>query len=342
MKFKLSLLALAFLLFSGSASAANRKDPASIKKIPDVVYYDAFEEDSVTVEYQYAASHLYETYRYVDFNPAVSKFIYDEMLQRYQTMTDEAMRRAAFNRMREFLRRVSVSPPRVGMVRQAQDLYISDRVYRMLNDSLAAYNLELAAASKVNGRDYFRLIQWENTMTIRQPHYLDAGSVHYQVYLSRLKMNSKPVCIEDTMGVVDYDPAKYVLHYFADMKAIEPWFITDMIAKYRYFSNVIKDEQAGKLVCTASAADMRMTELVKQFFDEVLEGLNDPSARVYYPVDSWTSDPVEAERISREFFLAKNRGHSSKIYSRGGKLKKFYDPPGRDGVSPYYYNRSAN
>lgn len=326
------------LLLGGSTVSAKKQTEGSIRRIPDVVFFDSFTGDSVAVEYPYAASYIYENERYVDFNTAVSKFLYDEMLQRFQTVTDDAMRRVAFNRMREFLRKVNSNPPLVGMVRLAKDMYLSDRVYMMLNDSLVAYNQELAAASAIKTHDYFRLTRWESTMYLREPHYLDAGATEVQTYLSRLKMVKTPVCIEDTLGVVDYDPTAFVTYHFVDTKQVEPWMIADMVAKYRFFSHVLKDEQTGKLVCTATQEELRLADRPWTFLAEVLDGLNDPGARVHYPTEAWTSDPEEAERMAREFFLAKNRGHSAKIYNNKGKRKKFYDPvdPGY-GTSKYNY-----
>lgn len=310
-----------------SASAAPK---AKVKKIPDVVFFDRFAGDTVTMAYEDAAPFIYEKDKFMELNTATLKFLTDEMLLRYQTVTDDCIRRAAFNRMKEFRRPISSNPPLLGIRRSAQDCYMSQDLYTYLTDSLIAYSRELAEAGKIKSTDLFRTTRWESTMYLREPRYLEPVPADYQVFLLPLKINKTPICIDDTMGFVDYKPEEFRIYRFMDVKAAEPWIEADMVAKYRFFAHVVRNSD-GLLVQTSDAEALHLSPEVFGFFTRVLEGLNDPSTRVHSPAADWTDNPDQAEKMAREFFLAKNRGHSSKIYNGKGKLKKFYDP----SPSPY-------
>lgn len=337
---KISLIfATALLLFGGSA-VASKKD-VRIGSMPDLQFVDTFNGgDTVTLSFVDAAPFIYNGEKYIDFSPATWKFLHDEMLWRYQRMVDDRTARAAINRMDEHRRPISKNPPLMGIMRTAADCYMSPRVYQMCLDSLVAFSRAMAEAGKIYKTDYFRTIRWENNMHLREPHYLEPQQSEYLAYINPLKMDKNPVCMTDEMDFVDYNPAEFVVFRYMDCKEAEPWIKADMKAKYRFFAHVLKDEQSGKLVQTSTADELKLSEQVWAFFTEVLDGLNAPGNRLHYPAESWTSDPLEAERMAREFFLAYNRGHSSKVLKKNGKPKGFYNPspdPYSDG-SFYYRN----
>lgn len=326
----------ALLLFGGSA-VASKKD-AKINSMPDLQFVDVFNGgDTVSLSFVDAAPFIYEGEKWIDFSPATWKFLHDEMLWRYQRMVDDRTARAAINRMDEHRRPISKNPPLMGIMRTANDCYMSERVYQMCLDSLVAFSQSMAEAGKIHKTDYFRVTRWENNMHLREPHYLEPQQKEYLAYINPLKMDKKPVCMTDTMGLVDYNPAEFVVYRYMDCKAAEPWIKADMVAKYRFFAHVLKNAD-GKLVQTSTADELRLSPQVWAFFTEVLDGLNAPGSRVHYPADSWTDDPAEAERMAREFFLAYNRGHSSKVLKKNGSPKSFYNPsPDRYVDGSYYY-----
>lgn len=332
------IFATALLLIGGSAVASKKN--SAIQSLPDLQYVDVFNGgDTVMLSFVNAAPFIYEGDKWVDFSPATWKFLHDEMLWRYQRMVDDRTARVAINRMDEFRRQISKNPPLIGILRTAGDCYMSERVYQLLSDSLTAFSQSLAAAGKIHHTDYFRVTRWESTMHLRESQYLEPQQVEYLPYINPLKMDKKPVCMTDTMGYVDYDPSKFVVYRYMDCKEAEPWIKADMLAKYRFFAHVLKDAD-GRLVQTSTAGELNLSPQVWAFFTEVLDGLNAPGSRVYYPADSWTDDPNEAERMAREFFLAYNRGHSSKVLKKNGKPKSFYNPSPDCYVDGTYYYKN--
>ena len=87
----------------------------------------------------------------------------------------------------------------------------------------------------------------------------------------------------------------------------------DMVAKFRYFCSLVKTPD-GQLRQTATAEQLRISQRVMDFLDEVLRSINSPGLRTRYPADYWNADgsaPVEA---LRNHFMALNRGLSCDVF----------------------------
>lgn len=122
-------------------------------------------------------------------------------------------------------------------------------------------------------------------------------------------------CVADTLDFVDYDPTPYIMliDAFNDIDKTRTIVYRDMVAKFRYFSSIVKTAD-GQLRQTATAEQLRISPRVMDFLDEVLRSINAPGLRTRYPADYWNADgsaPVEA---LRNHFMALNRGLSCDVF----------------------------
>lgn len=291
--------------------------------------------DSLVASFDDAPRILYDNGWYVDYNAATDKFLSDEGLGRYRSVKDDVLARVAMSRMFMTSKLTSLDPLQVTMTTfNPADLNMSPRVYIQMKELLAMLNRTVAdgvadmlTATALDEEHAFRdfgILCKDND--IWEKDALNPGTYAELSFTEPLPRDKGPQNIlADTLGLIDYNPWRYSYNPLMPPARELDWIIKDMTAKYRFFAHVVRSPE-GKLVQTSTADDLRLSPVVWDFFSSVLDGLNEQSPRVNDPVAAWTSSPEEAERMAREFFMAKNRGLASRVFDKKGKLKRRLEP----------------
>ncbi len=291
--------------------------------------------DTVVATYDNAPRILYDRNWYVDYNAAVDKFLSDEGLGRYRSVKDDVLARVAVSRMFMNSKLVSVEPPEVIIsVSHPSYLDMSPEVYRQMGEMMAMMNRSVsdavndqlsptAMAEEHAFRD-FALLCKDND--IWEKEALNPSTYVKLSFTEPLPKDKGPQNIlADTLGVIDYNPWRYAYNPLMPPERELQWYINDMTAKYRFFSHVIRNSE-GKLIQTSTAQDLMLAPAVWNYMIEVLDGLNEDTPRLNNPAAEWASTPEDAERMAREFFMAKNRGASSRVFDKKGNLQKRLEP----------------
>lgn len=293
------------------------------------------EGDTVRATYDDAPRMLYDANWFVDYNSATDKLLADEGLGQYRSIEDDVLARVAISRMFMNSRLSSLEPLMVTMqTSRPADLQMSPRVYLQMSEMLAMLNR--AVADEVDDRISPSAMDEEHAFRdfgimcrdndIWEKEALNPSAYVKLSFTEGLPKDKGPQNIlEDTLGVIDYNPWRYAYNPLMPPARELDWFINDMTAKYRFFSHVIRTPE-GQLVQTSTADDLRLSPAVWFFLTEALKGLNEQTDRMNDPIAAWTDSPEEAERMSREFFMAKNRGASSRIFDKKGKLQRRLEP----------------
>lgn len=291
--------------------------------------------DTLTLTYDDAPRILYDRQWPVDYNTATDKFLSDEGLGRYRSVKDDVLARVAMSRMFMNSGLTSLEPLQVTMTTiYPSDLNMSPRVYLQMKELLAMLNRTVSdgvadklAPTAMDEEHAFRdfgILCKDND--IWEKRALNPGTYAELSFTESLPRDKGPQnFLEDTLGVIDYNPWRYAYNPLMPPARELTWFLSDMTAKYRFFSHVVRSPE-GRLVQTATADALRLSPRVWDFFEQVIDGLNEDTPRVNNPAADWASTPDEAERMAREFFMAKNRGESSRLFDKKGRLKRRLEP----------------
>lgn len=218
------------------------------------------------------------------------------------------------------------------MVYTADKLNMSDRAYKFYCDTLTAcqnmdtsvYNYHIKTGYPLGkGYSFAREGDRRRGDFANAYHIEPTSDTYRQIYLHWYKKPSYgkgPDVIEDTFNIIDYDPYAFdwIWYFYREdhyKEKFDPtWCLNDMVAKYRFFSRVKKDEN-GNLICDATAEELRLTESVMNFFLAVLDGLNLPGDRRWDIRENWPDDGsyLPQEQV-RNYFLAKNWGIARRYF----------------------------
>lgn len=300
---------------------------AASAKLPILKFVNA--TDSVVATYDDAARRLYAKQWPIDYNPAVDKFLSDEGLARYRSVTDDVKARVAISRA--FLNSLIVEDGDSlyidMLVSDGRDLGLSNRVFMQMKELMALLSRD------IYDRATFRtdMPKSDIEMGFRQMKgIIDDEIVWEKIVLdpdmyAELSFTNpmpaaqgKPAMLADTIsGVIDYNPWHYALNEYMPVSRELDWWLCDMTAKSRFFGNVIRNQQ-GELIQTSTAEALRLSPRVWEFFMEVLDGLNEPTRRINSLADTWPTNKSEAKAKAEAFFLDKNRGGSMRIFKKDG------------------------
>lgn len=291
--------------------------------------------DSIVTTFDDAPRILYDRNWPVDYNAATDKFLSDEGLGRYRSIKDDVLARIAISRMFMNSKLVSVDPPQVIIsVSHPSYLNMSPGVFRQMGEMMAMLNrtvsdavadqLSPTAMAEEHAFRDFALVCKDND--IWEKEALNPSAYVKLSFSEPLPKDKGPLnLLTDTLGVISYNPWRYAYNPLMPAGRELDWYVRDMTAKYRFFSHVIRNPE-GKLIQTSTANALELAPQVWDFLTEVLAGLNEDTPRMNNPAADWTTTPAEAERMAREFFMAKNRGASSRIFDSKGRLKKRLEP----------------
>lgn len=292
-------------------------------------------EDTVKATYDDAPRILYDREWFVDYNAATDKLLSDEGLGQYRSIEDDVLARVAISRMFMNSRLASLEPLQVMMdTYRPADLRMSPEVYLQMKEMLAMLNR--AVADEVNDRLSPTAMDEEHAfrdfgIMCRDNHIWEKEALNPSAYVKLSFTEGLPKdkgpknILEDTLGIIDYNPWRYAYNPLMPTERELEWYLKDMTAKCRFFSHVIRTPE-GQLKQTSTPDELRLSPQVWAFLTEALEGLNEPTDRMNDPIAAWTDNPAEAERMAREFFMAKNRGAASQIFDKKGKLKRRLEP----------------
>ena len=293
------------------------------------------EGDTVKATFDDAPRMLYDREWFVDYISATDKLLADEGLGQYRSIEDDVLARVAISRMFMNSRLSSLEPLQVTMdTPRPADLRMSGRVYRQMMEMLAMLNR--GVADEVNDRISPTAMAEEHAfrdfgIMCRDNHIWEKEALNPSAYVKLSFTEGLPKdkgpqnILEDTLGVISYNPWRYAYNPLMPAERELDWYIKDMTAKYRFFSHVVRNAE-GQLQQTSTAEELRLSPEVWSFLTEALAGLNEQTDRMNDPIAAWTDNPAEAERMAREFFMAKNRGAASRIFDKKGKLRKRLEP----------------
>lgn len=293
------------------------------------------DEDKVQATYDDAPRILYDREWFVDYNSATDKLLADEGLGQYRSIEDDVLARVAISRMFMNSRLTSLDPLQVTLDSpRPADLRMSPRVYLQIMEMLAMLNR--AVADEVNDRLSPSAMDEEHAfrdfgIMCRDNHIWEKEALNPSAYVKLSFTEGLPKdkgpqnILEDTLGVISYNPWRYAYNPLMPPERELEWFLQDMTAKYRFFSHVVRTPE-GRLEQTSTADELRLSPQVWYFLTEALAGLNEQTSRMNDPIAAWADNPEEAERMAREFFMAKNRGASSRIFDKKGNLKRRLEP----------------
>lgn len=318
---------LTLIFLAGSLSLAAKNDLPMLTFVND--------GDTVIATYDDAPRILYDRNWPIDYNASVDKFLSDEGLGRYRSVKDDVLARVAISRMFLDSKLTSIEPPVVTLRSiNPAELNMSPEVWQqmrqmqaMLSRTVADAVDDMIAPPAMAEEHAFRsFILLCHDRDIWEKEALNPGVYAKLSFTDPLPKDKGPQNIlPDTLGVIDYNPWYYAYNPLMPPSRELQWYINDMTAKYRFFSHVIRNPE-GKLVQTSTARDLKLSPTVWTYLTDVLAGLNEDTPRMNNPAADWATTPEEAERMAREFFMAKNRGASSRIFDKKGNLQKRLEP----------------
>ncbi|MDE6261794.1 MAG: hypothetical protein K2M09_00625, partial [Muribaculaceae bacterium] len=220
------------------------------------------EGDTVKATFDDAPRMLYDREWFVDYNSATDKLLADEGLGQYRSIEDDVLARVAISRMFMNSRLSSLEPLQVTMdTPRPSDLRMSGRVYRQMMEMLAMLNR--GVADEVNDRISPTAMAEEHAfrdfgIMCRDNHIWEKEALNPSAYVKLSFTEGLPKdkgpqnILEDTLGVISYNPWRYAYNPLMPAERELDWYIKDMTAKYRFFSHVVRNNE-GQLTQTSTA-----------------------------------------------------------------------------------------